>query len=239
MAEPEFISYYRNVDTRPAFGMIREDLPELKKRLPHLFFISLPYEAIDNGLPTPGEHKRVTKLEDKLAAAFKPRCEYIGHVLGEGRSIVIFVSKETEPASRSIKTSLFKEESFQLETASWAWFQAGIGPSEEEIILSSSLELYQELAAHGDNHSATRPVDFTSWFRSEEMCIHFMAEVESKGFRLGKDGHWEPLIGEFYCEYTLDTPIEQSVLAPILIELHELSERFNGEFDGWACPVTK
>lgn len=243
MSTAEFVSYHRDLETRPCLGMIRKDVAALRAQFPFLLALTLEYSSGPNGLPaSSADHQRISKIEDKLESAARPGAEFLGHVTGGGRTVFLFASRTAQVAPVTVGTGLFKKETFSLvapATDAWAWFESGLAPTAVEIAVSAYLPLYAQLKQHGDRHEATRPVDFAAFFPSADRREAFLAEVFGLGFTLGQQGGWEPRPGDFWCEFVKETAIEPSVMGPLVLELEALAARHGGEFDGWACPVVR
>lgn len=239
MSTIEYISYPRNLESRPVLGLIRKDFENLRSRYPYLATLTIPYHSQENGLPERSDYSRIVKIEDKLEVGVRPLGEYIGHLVGEGRAILLFVFSNARPSPVTIRMGILNKEMFAFDPADWNWFDASARPSAQEIVISKYAPLYDQLSQAGDRHSAVRPVDFASHFKTSRGRDEFISAVTLRGFRLGSQGMWEPQPGDFWVEYVLDTSVEKFVMAPLVQELEESSHHFGGEFDGWACPVMR
>lgn len=162
MSTIEYISYPRNLESRPVLGLIRKDFENLRSRYPYLATLTIPYHSQENGLPERSDYSRIVKIEDKLEVGVRPLGEYIGHLVGEGRAILLFVFSNARPSPVTIRMGILNKEMFAFDPADWNWFDASARPSAQEIVISKYAPLYDQLSQAGDRHSAVRPVDFAS-----------------------------------------------------------------------------
>ncbi|MDH4388631.1 MAG: ribonuclease E inhibitor RraB [Fimbriimonas sp.] len=237
----QLVSYHRDPDTRPIMGMIRADVEVVRQQFPFLLTLTMEYSAGPKGLPANvSEHDRISKTEVKLELAVRPGAAFLGHVTGNGRTVLLFASKTAQMAPVTVKTRLFKREAFTLSAPcvnAWEWYESGLAPTEVELAISRYFRLYTQLREHGDQHNVPRPVDFAANFPTDSGREAFLGEVFAQGYVLGKQGKWDPAPGEFWCEFVKETAIEPSRMGLLVLELEALAAGHGGEFDGWACPV--
>lgn len=105
---------------------------------------------------------------------------------------------------------------------------------------SHNFDLLNKLRELGDHAEVVRPVDFGALFPSDQLREAFLTEAAQNGYRLGQSGKWVPEgTSECWCEITLETSIEDNVIAGRCLEIRTLAQRFAGEFDGWATSVMR
>lgn len=241
MNEPSYISFVRDAETKPMIGMFREDLESLRASFPHLLSLTLNYQPAPTGVPADsGEYKRNNLIEDKLEKAVPSSVVLVGHLTGNGRTVILFVSKTPSVAPITVGLGLFKKETFTLvppHPDPWAWYEANAKITDLERVTSAYFPLYQQLEQHEDDHAKVRPVDFAANFPTDAGREAFLAEVFEQGYVLGKQGKWDPAPSEFWCEFVKEMAIEPSRMGPLVLELEAVAARHGGTFDGWACPV--
>lgn len=224
-------------------GMFREDLESLRASFPHLLSVTLSYQPNPVGVPAfSDEYKRNNLIEDKLEKAVPSSVVLVGHLTGNGRTVILFVSKTPTVAPITVGLGLFKKETFTLvppHPDPWAWYEANakITQSEQEALVTK--HHYDQLKQFGDVHTLPRNVDFAANFPTPEGRSAFLERVLGMGYSMGKQGTWDPEPDYLWCEFVRNTPIDPETLEPIVTELKNLAAEYGGKYDGWGCPVAK
>lgn len=225
---------------RPQLILTIHDVPEdVKRQNPHRSTITWTYEPNPNGFPTGKELTAVQNIEEKLMAALAPSGTFfVGHVYEAGRMISTFHGPVPVPSTIKVKTGLFKHETLEVThhlDPDWYYYTSTLEANPVEYQLFRSRQLLDTLAQHGDNHERSRPVDFGVSFPTVEARTAAIAEAEAAGYKVNETTEEEWI----FVELQKETSLDRSSLGSTLDELLRIVERHGGEFDGWACPVTK
>jgi len=235
----EVVLYTRG-GPRPQLIMAIHAVPEaVKRKNPHRSTITWTYEPNPYGFPSGKVLTSVQSLEEKLIAALAPSGTFfVGHVYEAGRMISTFHGPAPVPSTIKVKTGLFKHETLDVThhlDPEWSYYTYTLEANPVEYQLSQSHQLLQTLAQHGDNHERSRPVDFGVSFPTVEARTAAIAEAETAGYRVNETTEE----GWIFVELQKETALDRSALGATLDELLTIIARHGGEFDGWACLVTK
>lgn len=104
------------------------------------------------------------------------------------------------------------------------------GPKEQ---LSADEMLRETLKQHGDVHSKPRQVDHFAYFNTDHEAAAYMIFVQERGYTL------ETTEQENAVAFYKVSPVEGEEFDQQLAILIAKASELNGDYDGWACPVTK
>lgn len=93
--------------------------------------------------------------------------------------------------------------------------------------------LRQTLKQHGDVLSKPRQVDHFAYFKTDHETAAYMTFVQERGYTLDETDQ------ENSVAFYKISPVEGEEFDRQLATLVSKAEELNGEYDGWACPVTK
>ncbi|MFM9873454.1 MAG: DUF695 domain-containing protein [Fimbriimonadaceae bacterium] len=242
-----FFSTCRETPSGPNFHLALETTPD--PSFPNLISVKIPYSGSQNGFPTTGERKKIDHIEDSLTSIIEsPQTRFVGRILKPNLSIIYFYSKSSGHPEVTIKTGLFKKESFSLETQpdpEWHFYAANIKPTPLELHMNRSAQLHIVLLENGDDPSKPRVVDIGCTFPTRTALENFLAAATAAGFGHSDPKDWgspeDPVdpAEDYWCELTKTTSIEPETIAQVCVDVEALCESHGGEFDGWACPVMK
>lgn len=176
------------------------------------------------------------KVEDQLE---KQRMITVLRLMGQGRRRVAIAARQKGPDEVKVSSGFLKSTAFALSWThepGWASLEE-FRPTPVERHSIRNRALYSQLATHGDDHSAERPVDFTFFFKTDEARAivkeFFISQGETafEEWRV-EEGDWRGL------QVTIEMAIDdEQQMAEACAGFEELADKAGGEFDGWACPV--
>lgn len=93
--------------------------------------------------------------------------------------------------------------------------------------------------ANGDNNSIPRVVDHWVYFNSKDDIDMFVNDASKDGFSLlsfqdSKDGQYKYVI-----KIGREQNIESDNIVQTVEKLYSLAQKYNGDYDGWGCPLMK
>jgi len=239
--EPSYFIFTREESGLPKILQLAEH----KIGEPNLQFVviaRLPFKTLNNGLPAQGELSRLSLIEDKLIKEFIPTgAIHLGHITFNGVMQVVFQSIAPLPPEITIKTGLLSKQVIPLDVRrdpNWSWYYSEMAPTPVEREWARNQQLFETLRKHNDHHATPRQVDFWAYFATAEERAKFLDAVTSQGYSLTSESTAPtPSPLPFGCEFAIVTGIEPHAIAERCAALRAETDRLNGDFDGWACPV--
>lgn len=227
-------------------------IPQSSTPIPGYSFlveIPLPYRQGANGFHAGNELERVYDIEEKLIEMLEsPNYIFVGHISRPGVTTIYFYSRIQPPKELTVKYKFLKKAVVSIECrpdSEWLFYKHELEPTKLEFHSFRNQGLHDVFEKQGDNPDLPRPVDFGCFFPSNESRIAFLSEAANLGFNLSSAGTWggpdhpEEPQDDYWCELVKSTSIQPDTIAQICVDLDDLCEKHNGEFDGWACPVAK
>jgi uncharacterized protein (TIGR01619 family) len=236
----EYKNVIRQTDGLPTFIMVAEIQPAERAAFPHAIMFNMPYEAVRDRLPGSKELQRVSKLEEGLMKQLEgPNGVFAGHVIGFGRQLSVFYCRSAITSPMTVKTGLLSKETLTptcKHDPEWTFFAEHLEATAQEVQMTRNLPLHQTLQENGDDFTKPRVVDFGVEFPDSNRRAAFLSEAVALGYTYDEAALAD---NDDFVELHRTTSIEPKVIAQMGLELDELARKHGGEFDGWACPVTK
>jgi regulator of RNase E activity RraB len=118
----------------------------------------------------------------------------------------------------------------------WEQYLNVLYPSPEDLQRIANMDLLDVLVEKGDVLTAAREVQHWTYFRSEQFRALFRDAAVAAGFRFVSESSSK---GElpFGIVVARTQSIEQNSIDRTVIELLNLSRRFDGDYDGWETPI--
>lgn len=113
------------------------------------------------------------------------------------------------------------------------------GMSKIDYQISTNVSTIKELKEHGDLLSKEREINHWLYFPTKSKRKECLCELESKGYDLVNtrfDSTTENG-NPFILQISKASIIDSEILSKTVIELCNVAEKFNGEYDGWETEV--
>ena len=243
MSEPQYFHFTREGVQGPKSYMCLEESKAEHPTLSCVLATSLEYAPESQGFPDSNAYKRLILIEDRMLDALTAQgFVYFGHILGDGRMLVVFRGSRPGPSEVTVKTGLLRKETIQLfrrEDANWEWHEAELAPTRRERVSSGQQDLHDKLEEAGNAADRPRPVDFTGRFRTTEAAERFVRAMVSAGFKTAEPAVHREAADDFWCELQLVTTVDEPTMTTLSIQVEDLAQAEGGEFDGWGCQIVK
>jgi len=240
--------YFRSVDGVPSSLFVnlsairRAPMPEM----PWLLWVCVQMRiARDDGLSSSEEAPRLFELEDRLTEVLSG-AEFVGRITGSGRREFHYYARTGDGLDSAIAQVQFDFPEYFIEheirkDPEWRQYREVLYPSAEEMHRITNLRVLKQLAEHGDDHTVPRVVDHMLYFRAREDRARFVDAVETLGFQVRVEAH--DALGQGERPYSLNLvrtdPVTMNHIDAVVLQLVELAGRFDADYDGWGCEVTK
>jgi len=122
----------------------------------------------------------------------------------------------------------------------WAVFREIIYPSKSELHTIMNRRILKQLEQYGDKHSKPRRVDHWIYFKTEADRKNFIAQVIEKGFVIeSKETLQDKKPNPLKVRISRIDNVNEVYINRLVLNLMELAEENNGEYDGWETIVVK
>jgi uncharacterized protein (TIGR01619 family) len=118
----------------------------------------------------------------------------------------------------------------------WEQYLNVLCPSPEDLQRIANMDLLDVLQDRGDVLTAAREVRHWMYFPSESSRVLFRDAAAAVGYRTVSESSSKGDL-PFGIVVARTQSIEQASIDRTVIELLHLSQRFDGEYDGWETPV--
>lgn len=117
----------------------------------------------------------------------------------------------------------------------WDYYLSFFIPDDERWMWIQNRGVVQQLDEAGDDHSVVRPVDHRATFQSVADRDAFMVQAEAAGFVAAAiDEDDEPR-----ATVVRNDAVVLEHIHEVVMQLAELAQDLDGEYEGWACPVER
>lgn len=198
----------------------------------------------ENGFPGNEEAPRLYAIEDSLDEKLSEAidAEPAGRITGGQRRECYFYASSPAGFERAVAEiqELFAEYSIECGAShdpKWRHYRDLLYPSAANLRRIHTRRLVSQLLRHGDDHDIPRPVDHALHFRSVTDRRGFTALAGRAGFKVrlennkGADGR------PCFVNVVRADPVGLEHIAEVVEQLVEWAERFDGEYEGWGCPI--
>jgi uncharacterized protein (TIGR01619 family) len=201
----------------------------------------------DNGLPTNEEFNRLIEIEDALedaAQSARDSIVYVGRNSSNGCREFYFYASNGHVGEACLSSAMVPFAEYEFETGSrsdpeWSAYFGFLFPSRRNYQTILNRRVVDQLEEHGDKHEIEREVCHWINFTSIDGRANFLAATLDLGYERAnqfENGEGEHPFGVTVKKaHSVDYPtIDQHVL-----ELFDLAERYNGDYDGWESSVER
>lgn len=95
-----------------------------------------------------------------------------------------------------------------------------------------------QLAKHGSDLAKVHEPDFALIIPSKKGALQAAATLKKRGFSVRVDRDESPDKG-FWVVATREMTLELSILQKLSIEMQELAEEYDGDYDGWGAEIVE
>lgn len=241
--------YFTEVEGRPATIMVDLGLapggPQADR--PFLFRLKLQVlKPTPDGFPSNEENATLHALEDKLESIVCKALDavYVGRITCDGsRDFFYYHNAEARiPALMSELAALLKRRGFEADGGredGWEGYFDFLYPSAIEYQVMMNESVLNNLMEHGDDLQTARPINHFVYFLTPAARDAFVRDAARKGYALERNldaTKDSPRPGALLVH---TAPATHDVLREATIDLFQLAEKHDGEYDGFETVVVK
>lgn len=247
----EWDFYFASVDDAPSSLFvdlgIRAEAPQPGRTW--LLWVGLQMNAPRaDGLSSEDEAPALNAIEDALRPELGQSCDaaFVGRITRSGWRKLYYYAPSAEGFEARARAVLagFPQYSFELgseEDAEWEVYLDLLYPSPIDLARISNRHVIEKLAEHGDVASLSRQIDHWAYFPTPDARSRFAVAIVERGFSVVDEKLQDRVDVELpHClQFMREDTVEWDAVNELTEALSELAEDFEGDYDGWECPVTE
>lgn len=219
---------------------LRNEAPILLK--PWLLWVYFRSPRPD-GLSDSKEAPQIFKIEDALTQQLSRSCGAIlsGRITTEGRRELYFYGETRAEFSKAVARVMSDFEGYRFdigeqEDSLWEQYLNVLYPSAEDLERIKNRDLLDVLEQKGDVLTAARDVEHWMYFASDAARSSFKKAALEAGFRIASESRRDGGL-PFGISVVRTQAVEEALIDATVLELLHLTQRFQGEYDGWETPL--
>ena len=240
--------YLCQVDSMPASIYLDLGLNEVApiKDKGNIFWISVQMNSPkEDGLSSNEESEQLWEIEDQLTTAFASKHEvvYVGRLTSNGTRDFYFYFGNELLMDKTVSDIMVKYPKYQYdfgtkENDHWDSYFNFLYPLPKDHQSIMNRRVLAQLEKNGDKLTEEREVDHWIYFKTELDRTNFEEEVLKKAFQVrNKDFNNEYGENPYRLVITRKDKVGWGDIDGYTLLLWELADQFNGDYDGWECPV--
>ena len=222
---------------------------EFTANYPKRLHLQILYKnADDNGFPTREEGEYVYSIEDTVVEIIEQHGDILAGVVkcDERVRIVSYAKNELGYYDEisEMMSEKFPDYAYTLavvEDEDWELYFQALYPDRYEYQSIMNMRLIKNIKSDGDS-MVPRVLEHCLLFKTEKNGEAFLAKVMEDGFiKLSSENlsNNEAIDKEHPYELVIGREDAFENIDDIVFRLIDLAEEFDGEYDGWACPIVK
>lgn len=246
----EWDFYFSNVDD--VIGSFYIDLGLIHiapiSNKPNLVWISVQMNnPREDGLSSNEEFETLKVIEDRLQELIlsKHNAIYAGRLTTDGRRDFYFYMDDTTLYDKTISEAMVALPTYSFdfgikEDSQWKQYFEFMYPNPRQYQSIQNRRVVDNLEEQGDPLTKSRPVDHWIYFKSDSDRNLFLSKIEHLNFDIvSKDETTS--IGDYPYKLHISRVdhVDYNSVDYYVLELWELAEECNGEYDGWETAVEK
>lgn len=204
-------------------------------------------DANEDGFPSDAEAERLNKLEDAVIEfLYGKNVVNVGRVTTNGARDVIFYADQnqlgclTESAERFMKPAGYEFEIFEIEEdETWEFYFDFLYPDPFQQQQMGNRQVIDALEESGDSLTTPRKVEHWLYFEHPKMMRRFAKAIKKEGFFIERETKEMNEDGKYEITISRKDRVDFDSINEVTDLLVEVSERYEGEYDGWETFVVK
>ncbi|GHH03682.1 ribonuclease E inhibitor RraB [Comamonas sp. JC664] len=124
------------------------------------------------------------------------------------------------------------------EDLEWSAYSDWLYPPELQGHLMSNQNLLDLLARQGDRSEVAREVDHLAYFPDPDKASRAAAQLAKQGFKVAPVRAPEPPATQWGLPFTREDSLAEGRADAVTVEILEVLQAHEGDYDGWGCAVT-
>lgn len=248
--EEEWDFYFSNIDD--IIGSFYVDLglskvaPLIDK--PNLVWVSLKMNnPREDGLSSNDEFDKLSEIEDRLQEFISSRHNsiYAGRLTSNNHRDFYFYFGDTTLYDKTISEAMVAFPSYTYdfgikEDKEWESYLEFMYPNPRQFQSIQNRRVIDNLEENGDPLTKERQVDHWIYFKTQEDRESFLAKIKDEGFQIiNQDFDKDNSDFPYSLQIARVDKVDIDSVNDYILNLWELAEQFNGDYDGWETSVEK
>lgn len=241
--------YMKSLEGKPASiqfnAGISMDLEDTKHKYPNVAFVKAKLKEVnDKGLLTKKEEPEILFLEDKLEASLlKFRLgKYVGRIISDGFVTFIYYVPYTYDWNEFIKASINEHKHYEITNGfetdyEWNYYNNLLYPNAKEWQILQNHKVCENLKKAGDKSHIKRMIEHKVYYDTNENKELLQKELINEGFEIKEDITNEDNAKGFV--FTREDKPFYNDIDDITLNLIDISEKYEAQYDGWETSVVK
>jgi uncharacterized protein (TIGR01619 family) len=199
----------------------------------------------EDGLSSKAEFDRLNDVEDGLNAALDESphvIHYVGRVTCFGVRDFFYYTGEATVAESCLSTAMaaFPDYEFEIDSqtdADWETYRELLYPSEREFQMIMNGRVLANLEESGDKHEIEREVSHWIYFSDEADRAKFLRQATSQGYKHVESSDDKNTERPYGVSVSRVHAVDYGTLNDAVLELFDLAQDCNGDYDGWETSV--
>lgn len=215
------------------------------KDMPRLWWVFLKMESPEShGMGGDEDANILWAAEDEIVPLIEKRLQgrMIGRVRGEGDWQLYFYAPGGSVPNAEIESLVSANQSRPYwvdskEDSEWSFYRDFLFPSDERYQWMKDRSVVERLAESGDDPSAERDIDHFVYFDNERNRTVFVDRTAAIGFRVDHLSSHPDSTRPYGVQLIRRDRTELQAIHEAVMQLVDLANEFEGEYDGWGAPV--
>lgn len=194
-----------------------------------------------DGLPSREEAPALGAIEDRLTEALKPSGTVLAGIIGSAgfREFYFYAPDEAE-FRKTAEATIAVSPEYRFEVGAqpdleWSQYLNVLYPSKSQMRMSQNVMVLEQLKSRGDIPTEKRPIDHFVYFPAPEARDMFRKWAAGQGFAVSPSK--TDTDEQFGLQLTREDTADPDKIHEVTFQLLAQAEEFEGEYDGWGCPV--
>lgn len=200
-----------------------------------------------DGLSSSEEFEHLAQIEDQIIPALTSELAilYVGRLTHNHlRDLYFYCEDGTDPEHIINEVMQFYPEYRyrfdQKLDSDWSTYFNYMYPSKEIMQTISNRSVIENLQNHGDNLEVARAIDHWIYFKNEVDLHKFVEIILSWDFQINQRNKIEEYDGfPYQLQISKTEFVDQQSIDHCTLQLSQLANQLNGEYDGWETVVIK
>lgn len=200
-----------------------------------------------DGFPIEQEVDKLIEMEDSLFDYLSHKNFInVGRVTTDGvRDFIFYSNQESQSALIEAADQFVKPTGYEFETIlieedeTWEFYYDFLYPNQYQQEHMGNQQVVSSLEESGDKLEVPRKVEHWLYFSNLKMMSHFIKEIKKVHFSIEEEVNQIDKEGKYMVSISRSDSVDLHTINEVTDLLIEISERYEGEYDGWETVVIK